>query len=568
MNEWLQKVRSQIATVWGKWKPAQKITFIGIIAAGIVGIVLLFVFSAAPTMTPVLTRPVRDEVLLDRIAARLDQEGIEYQIGADSRVMVRDQQLAQRARAILTREDLLPPETDPWELFDIDRWTQTDFERNVNLRRSIKRQLEQHITAIEDVDAASVTLVLPERTLFADDQYPVTASVILTPKPGSDIRENRRKIEGIEKLIQFAVEGLRRENITVTDRTGVVLNDFMNLAEFDRLELTRRELQIQRDLEREKIRAITSALGAVFGADRVRVFNFNVDLDMGKRTEETKEHFPIITRPNNPRTPFDDSEFVLSIPLSVESVEERYEGTGFNPQGPPGQEGQTPPAYRDLDGVVGNWSNIQSRVNNEVNTRMVVEEKSPSVRRISGSVAIDGVWRRVYNDRGELEMNPDGSIVREYVPVTAEDLAIAQALVESAVGYNRDRGDTVNVRHLQFDRSGQHSVEDDLYRRRRQIQLIVLYSLIGIAVLLVSFIAFRLIAREIERRRRLREEELARQHQAMREAALRSAEEESSEVEMSVEDRARMELQENAINLARERPEDVAQLIRTWLREE
>lgn len=54
----------------------------------------------------------------------------------------------------------------------------------------------------------------------------------------------------------------------------------------------------------------------------------------------------------------------------------------------------------------------------------------------------------------------------------------------------------------------------------------------------------------------------------MREAALRSAEEEGTEVEMSVEERARMELEEQAINLAREHPEDVASLIRTWLMEE
>jgi len=54
----------------------------------------------------------------------------------------------------------------------------------------------------------------------------------------------------------------------------------------------------------------------------------------------------------------------------------------------------------------------------------------------------------------------------------------------------------------------------------------------------------------------------------MREAALRSAEEEGTEVEMSVEERARLEMQENAINMAREHPEDVAQLIRTWLMEE
>ena len=54
----------------------------------------------------------------------------------------------------------------------------------------------------------------------------------------------------------------------------------------------------------------------------------------------------------------------------------------------------------------------------------------------------------------------------------------------------------------------------------------------------------------------------------MREAALRSAEEESAEVEMSVEERARLEMHENAINMAREHPEDVAQLVKTWLMEE
>jgi flagellar M-ring protein FliF len=53
-----------------------------------------------------------------------------------------------------------------------------------------------------------------------------------------------------------------------------------------------------------------------------------------------------------------------------------------------------------------------------------------------------------------------------------------------------------------------------------------------------------------------------------RELALKSAEEEGTQVEMSLEDKARLEMQENAVNLAREHPEDVAQLIRTWLQDE
>ncbi|MFW6344086.1 MAG: flagellar M-ring protein FliF C-terminal domain-containing protein, partial [Sediminispirochaetaceae bacterium] len=154
-------------------------------------------------------------------------------------------------------------------------------------------------------------------------------------------------------------------------------------------------------------------------------------------------------------------------------------------------------------------------------------------------------------------------------PVSDEELAKAETLIEHAVGYNSDRGDSVTVQHFQFDRSSQFQEENDKYRQQRRIQQILLYSVLGVVIIIVAFIVFRLISRELEKRRRLREEELARQHQMAREAALKSAEdEEEMDVGMSVEERARMEMQENAINMAREHPEDVAQLIRTWLAEE
>ncbi len=148
------------------------------------------------------------------------------------------------------------------------------------------------------------------------------------------------------------------------------------------------------------------------------------------------------------------------------------------------------------------------------------------------------------------------------------DLAKAKSLIQGMSGFDRTRGDVVEVQTLQFDRTQQFAKEDDVLRHALQVRRTVYAILIGLAGLVVLVLAYRLIAKEVERRRRLREEELARQHQAMREAALRTAEEQGVEVEMSVEDRARMEMQENAANMAREHPDDVAQLIRTWLVEE
>jgi flagellar M-ring protein FliF len=569
MNEWFKKMIARIKNLWGKWSAVQKVIFFGIIGAVLLGLILLIGFSSSPSMVPLITTPIADENMLARVSMRLDEEGVEHEITADGRVMVQDRKTAQRMVAVLAREDLIPPDASPWDVFKMDRWTLTDFERNVNLRQAITKSVEEHLEALGDIDSAEVNLVMPEDELFLEDQNPVTASIIITPRPGSDIAENRKKIEGIVKLIQFAVEGLAEENIVITDHNGNTLNDFEGLEDIDRLELAKREMKTKEELEDAYKNEILEELMGIFGKDRVKIINVDITLDMAKKTVETEEHFPITKTPDDPTTPYSEREVWPSITISENTVDEEFKGTGFNPEGPPGQEGQTPPAYKDLEGLVGEYSNKRKTRNEVVNTRNSYEEKSPwSIERISAAVAIDGIWKWKYDDKGNVLLNPDGSIQREYIALEEEDLAKAQTLVEHAIGYNRERGDTVTVQHLQFDRSEQFKLEDEKYRKQARVRQMLLYGLIGVGVLLVAFFVFRFISREVERRRKLREEELARQHQAMREAALRSAEEEGVEVEMSVEERARLEMQENAINMAREHPEDVAQLIRTWLMEE
>ncbi|MFP4643059.1 MAG: flagellar basal-body MS-ring/collar protein FliF, partial [Spirochaetales bacterium] len=307
MLEWLQRVRRQLAGLWSGWSATQKGIFVGLSVAAVAGIVTLVSFSATPSRVELLGGPVTDEEYLDDITYRLDEEGVSYTVTGDSRILVDDERTARRMRGILTREDIVPPETDPWELFDVERWTQTDFERDVNLQRSITRAVEQHIAALEEVDSASVNLVLPDDALFSEDQNEVRASIVIQPTPGSDLQEERDKIEGIERLVMFAVEGLDRENITINDPSGVVLNDFESLEEFDELEVRRRELDVKRELEVQYIESIRSALEGIWGSDRVRVANIDIDLDYGKFTRETEEFSPIEVQPNNPRTPFDDS---------------------------------------------------------------------------------------------------------------------------------------------------------------------------------------------------------------------------------------------------------------------
>ena len=162
----------------------------------------------------------------------------------------------------------------------------------------------------------------------------------------------------------------------------------------------------------------------------------------------------------------------------------------------------------------------------------------------------------------------NGSIKRKYTPISEEDIVKAENLIKGAIGYDRNRGDTVVVTNLAYDRTLEFKEEDDAYFAEIKRKQTILIILAAVAIVLVGFILFRVISRELERRRRLREEELLRQQQAAREAALWEAKEDGMDVTMSVEETRRMELQENAINMAKEHPEEVALLIRTWLMEE
>lgn len=569
MNEWLKNLLGQVSALWGKWSLVQKIALIGTAVALVAGLILVVAASSAPSRTALLGSPLPDDASLRAITAKLDLENVDYSVTEDRRIYVKDLKTAQNMRSILVRENLIPRSIDPWALLDVERWTITDFERNVNLRRAVTANLEQHIRALDDIDDVSIILDIPEESLFAEDQKAVTASVRLSPKPGSDLVTNRKKIEGIERLILLAVSGLQKQNISITDGSGLILNDFAGLESLDRLELTKREMQTKADFERRYKQTIFNALRDIYTPDRVRIVNLDITLNTDKTLVQREEHFPIVMEPDNPRTPFSERRVVESITLSENERNVQFRGTGFNPEGPPGQEGQTPPAYKDLSNLVGEYSDTSTTRNQVVNRETSTTERSPwAVARVTLGVALDGRWERVYNEAGEIQVHPNGSLQRNYLALTQAELNSAKAILEAAVGFNRDRGDVVTVEHIPFDRTSQFQKEDDEYRAAQQFQRTLFWSVIGLLLVLIAFVGFRLVSREMERRRRLKEEELARQHQMMREKALQSAEEEGVDVEMSVAERARLELQETAINMAREHPADVAQLIRTWLAEE
>jgi len=208
--------------------------------------------------------------------------------------------------------------------------------------------------------------------------------------------------------------------------------------------------------------------------------------------------------------------------------------------------------------------------NKEIGEKETQVDRSPQIDRVTVSVNIDGKWKMKFDEKGNPVVQSDNTIERDYIPVPQEQLRAATALIQNAIGYNAARGDSVTVQNIPFERSKEFAEQDAAYFRQKQLQTTIIIFIAGLTILLLGFIIFRAISREMERRRLQAEKDRAMREQALRESEMMRAEQEGSgmDVSISVEERSRMELMESVTNLAKEHPEDCAKLIRTWLLEE
>ncbi|MGL4389154.1 MAG: flagellar basal-body MS-ring/collar protein FliF, partial [Brevinema sp.] len=502
-----------------------------------------------------------------KVTLALQEQGVSFDTKNDQYILVNDPETAKKIRMQLGQSGIIPQNVRGWELFDVQRFTTTDFERDVNLQRAIIGEMTKHIKTLTDIEEVSIQISFPDQKLYTDSQTPVTASVVITPSPYSDIANNKAKIKGIVDLVSYGIPELSKDNVVVVNNKGEILSDLLVPNEGDeQVRIAREQLRV---IERERARytaRVVEALSVSLPKDRFLV-SADIEFDWNSKTSTSKELLPTILKPDNPLTPYDDSEQVLEVLVSQDKVDEKYRGPSYIPEGPAGVEDNVPPGLKDKIDRFNQYERNQVTKNVTTGSRESQEKKSPyNIQRVSVSVAIDGVWTILRNKHGQ-ELITNGSIQREYTNVTDSELKDYQALVQGAVGYNAARQDMVVVRGLKFDRTAQFALEDAILRRKLLIQRVIITSAITLATLILMMLLYRIITTYLEVRRRRLEEERLRQQALMREASLRQSEAEQAGLELSMEERASNELLESVINAVREHPQETAKLIRTWLLE-
>lgn len=562
MQDFINKLISQVKNIFSKTTKVQKAIVIGILVVALGAIIATIILSSRRTGTLLFQKALSQEDARNVISV-LEASNIKYQY-RNGFITLNNMSDKAKAELELVKEGKMPTSLDGWELFDSPRIGITDVELDINKRRSLTKAITQLLTKLEFVQEATVDLAFPKKEYLTDVDAPVTASVVIKAEPfKEEILRDPKTVRGLQRLIAMGVDKLQPEFVTITDSVGLVLTDFTDESANLKLKVAQEELKIV-DRERKKIEnKIRQTLGRIY-TNRVET-TIALELIWDEVTITNNSVMPIVLKEDDPSTPYDDSIITNKVQVSSRTVTEDWKGQQFIPQGAAGAEENVPPGYKDKTDRWQTYTKTDTQDNYELSKRYeAIKKGSYQIGKISAAVALDGRWTRVYDERGNPIITNGTSYVREYHPVSAEEIRNVTSLVQAAIGYNLKRGDQVSVTHLQFDHWDRFDAEDARIMRNNFIKKTLVIAMISLLALFILVLIVRAIQKELARRRRLREEELERKQMEMRRQAMMNVNEEPI-TEMNLEDAARKKLMEEVIRVSHERPEDVAQLLRTWM---
>jgi flagellar M-ring protein FliF len=187
---------------------------------------MLFISYSLLNTEPIFSIPIQDKILMENILSRISHEGIKTTVTAGGLIKVKNTGVAQKVRVMLIMENLIPNGMEPWVLFNQELLQNIDLKTNKKLQLKLNKILNEHIKKIDGVEDALTIILWTENST---NSLNVTASVIIASKPESDRTKNRRKIQGIEKIIKYAVKEITDDNIIITDRDGNIINEFITM---------------------------------------------------------------------------------------------------------------------------------------------------------------------------------------------------------------------------------------------------------------------------------------------------------------------------------------------------
>ncbi|WP_336946217.1 flagellar basal-body MS-ring/collar protein FliF [Asaia sp. BMEF1] len=322
-----------------------------------------------------------------------------------------------RARLLLAKDGLPNGGSVGYELFDKSATlTSTQFEQNINETRALEGELERSIRLLQGVRNVRVHLVLPHRDLFSVQTNPSQASVVIDIGRAGRIAPDG--IQAIQNLVAAAVPGLRPQSISIVDTRGDVLAKPGEPNSEDGQEAVFEKFRHSEETRLSQ--AVEEMLIPTLGTAHVRArAAVVINNDEVHETEES----------------YDPNQQVLR---SQQTTSDKSVNTEASPN--TSVANNLPNANAGQSNRTGSSDTRDEETNNyEIGKRVrVVTQVHPRVAKISVAVMVDGSY--VQDKKGNAT----------WKPLDTAEIDRITTLVKTAVGYDKARGDQVEVVSMRF----------------------------------------------------------------------------------------------------------------------
>ena len=372
------------------------------------------------------------------IVAQLTQMNVPYKHAEGGGAILIPADKVHDVRLRLASQGLPKGSVTGFELMESSKFGMTQFQERLNFQRGLEGELTRSIQALSSVQSARVHLALPNQNGFFREQQKPSASVLISFYPGQGL--DRAQLAGIVHLVASSVPDLARTAVSVLDDTGKLLSSSPdgNNSAFDA-----QQLQYVQMLEQQYTRRIMDILEPVMGRNNIKA-QVTAEVDF-TQTESTSEQH----RPN------------LATDVSAIRSQQVIENGGttgtLQPSGVPGAVSNQPPAASTapINGAApqlaavgqqpGGGAGLGPNAKRELVTNYEVDKTvrvtrggSGSVKRLSAAVVVN--YQPMADDKGVMANKA----------LSPEQLEQMTALVRETIGFNKDRGDSVNLMNAPF----------------------------------------------------------------------------------------------------------------------
>ena len=350
------------------------------------------------------------------VVSKLQLLGIDYKLDPSTGAIMVASDKVHEARITLAAEGLPRKADFGFEQFNTSQeFGVSQFAEKARYRHALETELSRTISSLNPINKSRVHLALPKETVFARTRKEPSASVVVDLYPGASLEKNH--IEAIMNLVASGIPSLSPDNVTVVDSRGRLLS---SEAKSGGSNLDMEQMEYVSRVEDNIRIKIEDILRPVMGKGRYEV-QVTADVDFTVSAEASE-----IYDAENP---------VLRSEQIREASKADRDGGGV-----PGALSNQPPGADNVDGAaVDRSSSREAARNYEIGkTYRKVQYPTGRVQRVSIAVVVDHA----------RDVDEEGNPV--ITPLDQADLDRITALVRESVGFNEQRGDTVEVINAPF----------------------------------------------------------------------------------------------------------------------